>query len=158
METLSADMANLMTSSSRKGTSLMDVVGADVNSSYDRSMQYQIVSDTFHISTGGQPDIGGNVGIQIQLRDDNAVHYLKRSGIAFDAVVEGYVHNAAMFFTGLELTIGGVTVSTPFQHYYVQQRLSKMGQKRLEPYHNGLCLDLKQAGQNLINVAGGTGL
>ena len=62
METLAADMAGLMTSKT-KAQSLMDVVGADVNSSFDRSMQYQIVSDTFHISTGGQPNIAGNVGI-----------------------------------------------------------------------------------------------
>jgi hypothetical protein len=68
------------------------------------------------------------VGIQIQLRDDSSIHYLKRSGIAFDAVVEGFVHNACQFFTGLELSIGNVVLSTPFSHFYVQQRLSKMGQ------------------------------
>jgi hypothetical protein len=37
METLASDMAQLMTSN-KKSTSLMEVVGADVNSSYDRSM------------------------------------------------------------------------------------------------------------------------
>ena len=95
----------------------MDVVGADINTSYDRSMQYQIVSDTFHISTGGQGNVGGNVGIQIQLRDDNSIHYLKRSGIAFDVEVAGFVHNAAMFFNGLELSIGNVVFSSPFQQY-----------------------------------------
>ena len=39
MDTLSADMAQLMTSK-KKGNSLLDVVGADINSSYDRPMSY----------------------------------------------------------------------------------------------------------------------
>jgi len=37
METLTADMASMM-SNKKKGSSLLDVVGADVLSSYDRSM------------------------------------------------------------------------------------------------------------------------
>jgi hypothetical protein len=52
METLSADMASLM-SSKKASASILDVVGADVNSSFDRAMQVQVVSDTFHLSAGG---------------------------------------------------------------------------------------------------------
>jgi hypothetical protein len=52
METLSADMAGLM-SSKRASASILDIVGADVNSSYDRAMQVQVLSDTFHLSAGG---------------------------------------------------------------------------------------------------------
>ena len=62
MEVLSADMANLM-SKQTKSSSLLDVVGADINSSYDRSMQFQIASDTFHISSGGAAAIAGNTQI-----------------------------------------------------------------------------------------------
>lgn len=52
METLASDMASMM--SSKKGSqSILDVVGADMNTSYDRAMQVQLVSDTFHISAGG---------------------------------------------------------------------------------------------------------
>lgn len=53
METLSSDMAGLM-SSKKSSASILDIVGADVNSSYDRAMQVQLMSDTFHISAGGQ--------------------------------------------------------------------------------------------------------
>lgn len=80
--------------------------------------------------------------IQIQLRDDNAIHYLKRGGIAFNADVTGFVHNAAMFFTGLELSIGNVVISSPFQHFYVQQWIAKQGKSYMEKYANGLCLQL----------------
>ena len=62
MEVLQADMAALSTNS-RKGTSLLDVVGADVNSSFDRAIQVQVVSDTMHLSTGGMQNIGGNTMI-----------------------------------------------------------------------------------------------
>lgn len=38
METLSSDMAGLM-SAKKSSASILDIVGADVNSSYDRAMQ-----------------------------------------------------------------------------------------------------------------------
>jgi hypothetical protein len=54
------------------------------------------------------------------IRDDNAIHYLKREGLAFDIVcTNSFVHNAAALFTGLELSIGSVTTAFPFQHFYV---------------------------------------
>jgi hypothetical protein len=119
METLSSDMAGLM-SSKRASASILDIVGADVNSSYDRAMQVQVLSDTFHLSAGGQT-FGGNFNIQVQLRDDNAVHYLKKSGLLFEYITDtgSYPSNMAMLFTGLELSIGNIVLSTPFQHFYV---------------------------------------
>ena len=63
METLTSDVAALM-SSKKSSASILDVVGADVNSTFDRSMQFQLVSDTFHISSGGQT-FGDNYNIQI---------------------------------------------------------------------------------------------
>ena len=120
MEQLGADMASLM-GSKKASDSFLDIVGVDVNSSFDRPLQVQLVSDTFHVSAGGQ-NIGQNYNIQIMIRDDNALHYLKREGLVFDLVCSenAYVHNAATLFTGLELSIGNVSTATPFQHYYVQ--------------------------------------
>ena len=120
MEVLNADMASLSVGK-RNSDSILDVVGVDVNSSYDRAIQIQFISDTFNISTGGQ-DVGPNRNIQILLRDDNAIHYMKRSGLLFDFIANGhdYVHNAAALFSGLEVSIGGVTFATPFSHFYAQ--------------------------------------
>jgi hypothetical protein len=59
MEVLQADMANLMTTK-KSSESILDVVGADVNSSFDRALQIQVVNDQFHISTGGNDQIQGN--------------------------------------------------------------------------------------------------
>ena len=67
---------------------------------------------------------------------------MKRSGLVFLADVNGFVHNSALFFRGIDLSIGNVTVSYPYQQYYVQQKLSKMGRKKLEEYANGMCLQL----------------
>lgn len=53
MEQLSSDMAGLM-ASKKSSDSFLDIVGADVNSSFDRPLQVQLISDTFHVSTGGQ--------------------------------------------------------------------------------------------------------
>ena len=51
----------------------MDVVGADIGGSFDRSMQTQIVSDTFHISSGGQDNVAPLSNIQITISDDSAI-------------------------------------------------------------------------------------
>jgi hypothetical protein len=79
---------------------------------------------------------------------------LKRGGIAFLASVNGFVHNAAQFFSGTELAIGDVVISTPYQHFYVQQKISKMGKKKLEPYANGLCMQLDSTDQLVGTVNG----
>ena len=73
------------------------------------------MSDTFSISAGGQT-FSENYNIQIQLRDDNAIHYLKRSGLYFDFISNNnsFAHNAASIFDGLEISFGNVTLSTPF--------------------------------------------
>ena len=101
----------------------MDVVGADINSpSFDRNMQVQVVSDTYHISLGGNNAVAPLSNLQIQLADDNVIYYLKHSGILFDFQINDpyFVHNAAALFTGLEISFGNVTVSTPFQHFLIQ--------------------------------------
>lgn len=61
METLASDMASMM-SSKKSSQSILDVVGADMNTSYHRAMQVQLVSDTFHVSAGSQT-FGGNYNI-----------------------------------------------------------------------------------------------
>ena len=54
------------------------------------------------------------------------------------------------------MSIGGVTLATPFQHYYVQQRISKMGKKKLERYSNAICMKYDDiAGTASFNEAGG---
>lgn len=143
--------------SKKTATNILDIVGVDILGSYDRSLQYQLLSDTYTISSGGM-NVGGNYNIQIQLRQDNALHFLKRSGIYFDYIANtfSFPHNAAALFTGLEMSIGGVTLATPFQHYYVQQRLSKMGKKKLERYSNAICMKYDDiAGTASFNEAGG---
>ena len=88
------------------------------------------MSDTFHVSGGGQT-IGENYNIQVMIKDDNAVHYLKKSGLVFDYLSDGnsFPTNMASLFSGLELSIGGVTISTPFQAQYVQQKISRLSKK-----------------------------
>jgi hypothetical protein len=61
MEQLSSDMAGLL-AAKKSSDSFLDIVGADVNSSYDRPIQIQMISDTFHVSTGGQA-VGPNQNI-----------------------------------------------------------------------------------------------
>ncbi len=114
MEALTADLAQLSTEK-KNSMSLLDVVGADIMGSYDRSLQTQIVSDTYHISLGGQDNVQPLSNLQINLNDDNALYYLKKSGILFDQVVNDpfFVHNAAALFTGLEISFGSVSVSCP---------------------------------------------
>ena len=81
---------------------------------------------------------------------------MKRSGIAFEADVAGFCHNAAMFFTGLELSIGNVVISTPYQHYYVQQRIAKYGKKEMEKYSHGLALNIDLSDQtNAVHATAG---
>ena len=75
------------------------------------------------------------------IRDDNAIHYLKREGLVFDLVcTNSFVHNAASLFTGLELSIGNVTTSFPFQHFYVQQKISKCRSSDLKKYARGMAM------------------
>lgn len=46
----------------------------------------------------------------------------------------------AMLFTGLELSIGNIVLSTPFQHFYVQQKISKMRASEIDKIARGLVI------------------
>ena len=66
------------------GRTLLDVMGYDQDTSFDRPITTQIVSDTNHLSIGGRSGVKQAENIQIMIRDDNVVLDLGRSGLAFD--------------------------------------------------------------------------
>jgi hypothetical protein len=60
----------------------------------------------------------------------------------FELVVNDpfFVHNVAALFTGLEISFGGVTVSTPLQHYLMQQKISRKSKKEMTKVARGIGL------------------
>lgn len=79
----------------------------------------------------------------------------------FELVVNDpfFVHNVAALFTGLEISFGGVSVSTPLQHYLMQQKISRKSKKEMTKVARGLGIKYSEFGSTFSfrdNGAGGT--
>jgi len=87
MESLQMDM-NKMALGASPGSSrtILDALGYDQDTSFDRPITTQVVSDTNHLSIGGRK-AGPGENIQIMIRDDNVVLDIGRSGLAFELVL-----------------------------------------------------------------------
>ena len=86
---------------------ILEALGYDQDSSFDRPITTQIVSDTNHLSIGGRV-ISPGENIQIMIRDDNVVLDLERSGLAFEFRVSKnqYVDNILSIFQPIEWILG----------------------------------------------------
>jgi hypothetical protein len=63
----------------------LEALGYDQDTSFDRPITTQIVSDTNHLSIGGRV-VGPGENIQIMIRDDNVVLDLGRTGLSGEFV------------------------------------------------------------------------
>jgi hypothetical protein len=87
MESLAMDMGQMsMGATPSSSRTLLEVLGYDQDTSFDRPITTQIVSDTNHLSIGGRSGISGGENIQIMIRDDNVVLDMGRSGLAGEFV------------------------------------------------------------------------
>ena len=88
MESLQMDMNRMAIGGSPASSrTILEALGYDQDSSFDRPITTQIVSDTNHLSIGGRAGIKGGENIQIMIRDDNVVLDLGRSGLAGELIV-----------------------------------------------------------------------
>jgi len=88
MESLAMDMNKMsMGAGPTSSRTILEALGYDQDSSFDRPITTQIVSDTNHLSIGGRV-VGPGENIQIMIRDDNVVLDLGRSGIAGELVID----------------------------------------------------------------------
>lgn len=86
MESLQMDMNRMaMGGAPSSSRTILEALGYDQDSSFDRPITTQIVSDTNHLSIGGRV-VGPGENVQIMIRDDNIVLDLGRSGLAGEFV------------------------------------------------------------------------
>lgn len=82
------DMNRMAMGASPSGSrTILEALGYDQDTSFDRPITTQIVSDTNHLSIGGRDGISGGENIQIMIRDDNIVLDLGRSGLSGEILI-----------------------------------------------------------------------
>lgn len=87
---------------------ILEALGYDQDTSFDRPITTQIVSDTNHLSIGGRSGVGAGENIQIMVRDDNVVLDLSRSGLTGELILpSGYaIDNIQQLFQPIEWILG----------------------------------------------------
>jgi hypothetical protein len=108
MESLAMDMNKLQVGASpAQSRTILEALGYDQDTSFDRPITTQIVSDTNHLSIGGRY-VGPGENIQIMVRDDNVVMDLGRSGLVGELLIPSHynIGNALQLFQPIEWIIG----------------------------------------------------
>jgi hypothetical protein len=100
---------NKMALGAQPGSSrtILEALGYDQDTSFDRPITTQIVSDTNHLSIGGRY-VGPGENIQIMIRDDNVVLDLGRSGLVGEFLIPSgcVVHNILEIMQPIEWILG----------------------------------------------------
>lgn len=125
---------------------ILEALGYDQDSSFDRPITTQIVSDTNHLSIGGRK-VGGGENVQIMIRDDNVVLDLGRSGLAFELVIpsEYTLDNALALFQPIEWILGNTQCGYANMQYYLQQRLARQDPKKYRKQRQAMLLSYHEA-------------
>lgn len=131
------------------------MLGYDQDTSFDRPITTQIVSDTNHLSIGGRTEITGGENIQIMVRDDNIVMDLCRSGLAFELrLPKGqYIDNALTLFQPIEWILGNTQCGYANMQYFLQQKLAHNKPKK----YNKLMKHMLLGSNTAIGAAAGSG-
>jgi hypothetical protein len=108
MESLAMDMNKMsMGAGPTSSRTILEALGYDQDSSFDRPITTQIVSDTNHLSIGGRY-VGPGENIQIMIRDDNVVLDLGRSALVGELLLPSHylIGNALQLFQPIEWILG----------------------------------------------------
>ena len=138
------DMSKLAMESKSSHDTLLDVLGYDQDTSYDRPVSVQIVSDTVHISLGGQfISNASGTNLQIQVRDDGVLFDCARSGIAFmlGVPVGSYIDNALQLIDPIEWSLGNISIPTNVHKWYLQQKLATADRAKYESKSRGMLIN-----------------
>jgi hypothetical protein len=86
---------------------ILEALGYDQDTSFDRPITTQIVSDTNHLSIGGR-FVGPGENIQIMVRDDNIVMDLGRSALVGELLIPSgaVIHNILEILQPIEWILG----------------------------------------------------
>ena len=108
MESLAMDMNKMQIGGTPASSrTILEALGYDQDTSFDRPITTQIVSDTNHLSIGGRV-VGPGENIQVMIRDDNVVLDLGRCGLAGEFVCHknNKIDNILQLFQPIEWIIG----------------------------------------------------
>lgn len=142
MESLAMDMGQLNVGGTPASSrTILEALGYDQDTSFDRPISTQIVSDTNHLSIGGRVVSPGE-NIQVMIRDDNVVLDLHRSGIAGELILPATVDidNILQILQPIEWILGNVQCGYANMQYYLQQKLYTSKWKQYEKIAKGLLL------------------
>ena len=120
---------------------ILEALGYDQDTSFDRPISTQIVSDTNHLSIGGRVVSPGE-NIQVMIRDDNVILDLHRTGIAGELILPAGVDidNILQILQPIEWILGNVQCGYANMQYYLQQKLYTSKWKQYEKIAKGLLL------------------
>jgi hypothetical protein len=137
-----------MTEKNKTGT-FMEVLGADVDSSYKLPIQYFVSSSVAELSICGQSVTSGNM--MVNIRDDNVLLDICRSAVQFKVTIpaNSIVENWLQLFQPINASIGQFQWSVADGGYLCQQRLYTTPKDQLRYCARGLGLPLTEYQENI---------